>query len=167
MEQAGSSSSFTSSSFEKPQDDLIQHRIVDIRKQLDHTYKIFVDAKEQLSNISFENLSEKLDVETMTTQQPEEILVVGANTEIDVAKSLEKLSEMTTTKGHKTISKLEKIPELDKFFRVMVDLKEGIKKINMHQESIAKLNADIDSFTEGVHKRNLDEHFSKCSINHE
>lgn len=157
MEQSGAHSGSSNSS--DPPEDMIQQRIVDIRKQLDDTYNIFVSAKEALSSISFEHLNEKMNETEMTSPEPEDVLVVDSNSKVDIVKSLEKLGTVTT----KPNAKYEDIPELNRFFRVMSDLKEGIKKINMHQESISELNADIE-YMESANKQALDEQLSKISL---
>lgn len=158
---ACSNSSIDSSSEIK--DDLIQQRITHIRKQLDDTYNLFLTAKEALSSITFDNLSEKLSNDAVTpSDTTENMLVVGADNKIDVAKSLENLNNTPRNSG--TIDKYEEIPELNKFFNVMADLKEGIKNISKHQESIANLNADIDTFMDHVSSTSVEDQLENISL---
>uniref|UniRef100_A0A182QKK0 Uncharacterized protein n=1 Tax=Anopheles farauti TaxID=69004 RepID=A0A182QKK0_9DIPT len=140
-------------------EDLIQQRINSIRMELDDTYNIFVNAQETLSSISFENLSERLSSDSFpsiteqtpstshaTRASPEINLVRDANNRVDVAKSLEQLN--VASLDTQRAQAVEEIPELNKFFKVIYDLTEGIKKINGHQQSITELNEDINTFSE-------------------
>uniref|UniRef100_A0A182JCS1 Uncharacterized protein n=1 Tax=Anopheles atroparvus TaxID=41427 RepID=A0A182JCS1_ANOAO len=136
------------------EEDLFQQRINSIRMQLDDTYNIFVNARESLSSISFETLSERLNSDNLQSAscsnhtvddqfQQEITLVRDANNQVDVAKSLEQLNQ-DAQRGNP----MEDIPELNKFFKVISDLTEGIKKINGHQQSIKELNEDINNIGE-------------------
>uniref|UniRef100_A0A182N7A0 Uncharacterized protein n=1 Tax=Anopheles dirus TaxID=7168 RepID=A0A182N7A0_9DIPT len=140
-------------------EDLIQQRINNIRMELDDTYNIFVNAQETLASISFENLSDRLSTDSfppvteqmpstshVTHTSPEINLVRDANNRVDVAKSLEQLN--VVSRDAQRAQAVEEIPELNKFFKVIHDLTEGIKKINGHQQSITELNEDINTFSE-------------------
>lgn len=162
MEELGACSNISTSSAIEPKDDIIQNRIQHIRKQLDDTYNLFINAKEALSSISFDNLNEKMTTEESVSTNSKEVLVVGDDLKIDVAKSLENLESTPRSSGN--VNKYEDIPELNKFFHVMADLKEGIKNISKHQESIAKLNADIDTFVDKVNSNPIEDQLMNISL---
>lgn len=162
MEETGACSNTSFSSAIEPKDDIIKHRIQHIRKQLDDTYNLFINAKEALSNISFENLNEKMTSETPQSTTCQEVLVVGDDNKIDVAKSLANLE--STPRCPENLNKYENIPELNKFFHVMADLKEGIRNISKHQESIAKLNEEIDDFEDNVKSNPIEDQLMNITL---
>uniref|UniRef100_A0A182MTQ6 Uncharacterized protein n=1 Tax=Anopheles culicifacies TaxID=139723 RepID=A0A182MTQ6_9DIPT len=140
-------------------EDLIQQRINHIRMELDDTYNIFVNAQATLSSISFENLGERLNADSLhhsevhpsmsadAMQTSHEItLVHDVNNRVDVSKSLNQLN--AAPKDAQRSKAVEEIPELNAFFKVIRDLSEGIKKISSHQQSITELNQDINTFGE-------------------
>ncbi|XP_035783680.1 uncharacterized protein LOC118461921 [Anopheles albimanus] len=139
-------------------EDIIQQRISDIQMQLDETYNIFVNARETLSSISFEHLGASLNAETIPSDvgtraagvdaanQQDFALVRDETNRIDLGKSLEKLENLPL--DSRLECNVEQIPELNKFFKVLADLREGISKINGHQKSITELNHDINTLSE-------------------
>lgn len=142
-----------SSSLNKESDDLIQLRIAEIQKQLDETFNVFQNAKEALSQVSFENLGNTLPGD-LSELHPEEVLVVEKDHKINVQKSLDKLNAMTS---HNHLSDPVMMPEVEKFFRVMADLKEGMQRLNHHQESIVDLNDDINAMMGEVNMQATEE----------
>lgn len=162
MDELGECSNLSTTFSSEAKDDLIQQRIQHIRKQLDDTYNLFINAKDALSTITFDNLNDKLCNEAVMSHDAKDVLVVGADSKIDVAKSLENLNN--TPRGSRNIGKYEDIPELNKFFNVMADLKEGIKNISKHQESIAELNSDIDNIMDQVSVRSVEDQLESISL---
>uniref|UniRef100_A0A182SN65 Uncharacterized protein n=1 Tax=Anopheles maculatus TaxID=74869 RepID=A0A182SN65_9DIPT len=141
-------------------EDLIQQRINNIRMELDDTYNIFVNAQETLSSISFENLGERINSNSVLQADlphtaaslsvidasREITLVHGADNRIDVTKSLEQLN--VARKDTQRTKVVQDTPELNALFKVIRDLSEGINKITSHQQSIIELNQDINTFGE-------------------
>lgn len=121
----------------------IEQQILQLRKQLDESYSVFINARDALSGISFVNIEQnfKRESSVLTDKLDSELLLSDDSSK--VTKHLNELNEKTKQNMFDIKKHAGSIGELNTFFRVVNQLQKGIRNMEQNHKLMSDLNKEV------------------------
>ena len=118
----------------------VTQQIYTLKKELDDSYELFINARDMLTNLSFKS------IDKIFTKEMDKI----TDNDIDVIISNNNFNKKTLDETIKKRIKLLKtnntgVPELSKFFAILSNLKKAIQKMEKNQASFIDLSDKVET----------------------